>query len=58
MYNADISASVLDVSTRSVSRLPFAANRRLIRLKMLSYEKQLELKRNTVVEAYRNYSGS
>ena len=35
-----------------------AANRRLIRLKMLSYEKQLELKRNTVVEAYRNYSGS
>ena len=24
---------------------------------MLSYEKQLDLKRDTVVEAYKNYSG-
>ena len=26
--------------------------------KMLSYEKQLELKRDTVVQAYKNYSGA
>ena len=25
---------------------------------MLSYEKQLELKRDTVVQAYKNYSGA